>query len=290
MGGSDAGPGRDCGVSRPHAALRCLSARTARILARVEEFSSRRTRVRSARTLARVSSSTARRASRSVPRVNTCTASAPRAATSGPSEHAKRSQTRRELFSRLTASELAPGERKIGATGRVWCTPHTRPDRAFAIPCGRAPRLRPPPHLAGRFFARRPAYPRSPRSPTTHSAPSTQASISSRCAARRVMRRTRSVGVASVRRECAAWALDQPEIAGVWGATSQRARGKARALGLDVDQLLEAAGTTKATAVGPSTWQTAPSRGCAGLLSRKDIETGDGYCRACRPARVPIGA
>jgi WhiB family redox-sensing transcriptional regulator len=85
-----------------------------------------------------------------------------------------------------------------------------------------------------------------------------------------------------VRVECAAWALDRPDIAGTWGGTNQRAREHARKLGLDVEELLDAVDAPPPDAT-PATWQTGPCRGCRGNLSRRDLETGDGWCWACRP-------
>jgi WhiB family redox-sensing transcriptional regulator len=88
-----------------------------------------------------------------------------------------------------------------------------------------------------------------------------------------------------VRRECLAYALPRGDLHGVWGGSSRLQRKQARQHGLDVDELLEAVDTRKRDA-SPSTWETAPCRGCGGVLSRRDVESGDQWCWACRPPSV----
>jgi Transcription factor WhiB len=82
-----------------------------------------------------------------------------------------------------------------------------------------------------------------------------------------------------VRTECATFALERPDLHGVWGATTQTEREKARTAGFDVNQLLTGVDTLRKRA---PEWQTAPCRGCSGLLSRRDVAIGDGWCWACR--------
>ena len=86
-----------------------------------------------------------------------------------------------------------------------------------------------------------------------------------------------------VRTECVAWALERPDVLGVWGATSAKARQDARDAGLTVDELVAVVDAPARRASAPSTWETGPCRGCRGNLSRRDLEVGDGWCWACRP-------
>jgi hypothetical protein len=90
-----------------------------------------------------------------------------------------------------------------------------------------------------------------------------------------------------VRSECADWAYARPDVVGIWSATSAKARQDARNAGLSVAELLDAVDTAAARDAGPSTWVTAPCRGCRGNLSRRDLETGDGWCWACQPIAKP---
>jgi WhiB family transcriptional regulator, redox-sensing transcriptional regulator len=86
-----------------------------------------------------------------------------------------------------------------------------------------------------------------------------------------------------VRVECLGHALVRPELVGCWGGTTAADRDRARAEGVDVDEVLELLDRPKPAAVA-SEWQTAPCRGCSGQPSRKDVAIGDGWCWACRPA------
>jgi Transcription factor WhiB len=83
-----------------------------------------------------------------------------------------------------------------------------------------------------------------------------------------------------VRAECLAYALERPELDGCWGGTTSADRDRARAEGVDVDEVLARLDRPTPRAV----WATAPCTGCGGLLSRKDVAIGDGWCWACRPA------
>jgi Transcription factor WhiB len=83
-----------------------------------------------------------------------------------------------------------------------------------------------------------------------------------------------------VRAECLGYALVRPELVGCWGGTTTADRDRARAEGVDVDEVLARLERPTPRAV----WATAPCVGCGGLLSRKDVERGDGWCWACRPA------
>ena len=90
-----------------------------------------------------------------------------------------------------------------------------------------------------------------------------------------------------VRRECAEWAYARPDIVGVWGGTSAKARQDARGAGLTANDLVAVVDARKPAPAprdnSPSTWETGPCRGCRGNLSRRDLEVGDGWCWACRP-------
>ena len=83
-----------------------------------------------------------------------------------------------------------------------------------------------------------------------------------------------------VQLECAAFALANRDLDGIWGATSSADRDKARTAGFDAVALLA---SLQARAETPK-WITDPCRACGGLLSRKDIAKADGWCWACRPA------
>jgi Transcription factor WhiB len=86
-----------------------------------------------------------------------------------------------------------------------------------------------------------------------------------------------------VRAECLGYALVRPELLGVWGGTTTADRDRARAEEVDVEAVLELLDRPKPAAVA-SEWRTPPCLGCGGLLSRKDLAEGDGWCWACRPA------
>jgi Transcription factor WhiB len=86
-----------------------------------------------------------------------------------------------------------------------------------------------------------------------------------------------------VRAECLGYALVRPELVGCWGGTTTADRDRARAEGVDVDEVLARLDRPKPAAVA-SAWVTAPCTGCGGLLSRQDVAIGDSWCWACRPA------
>ncbi|HEY5012157.1 MAG TPA: WhiB family transcriptional regulator [Acidimicrobiia bacterium] len=79
--------------------------------------------------------------------------------------------------------------------------------------------------------------------------------------------------------ECVAFALANPDLHGIWGATSLADRDKARTAGFDAVALID---SLQARVEAPE-WHTDPCRGCGGLLSRKDLLVEDGLCWACRP-------
>jgi Transcription factor WhiB len=83
-----------------------------------------------------------------------------------------------------------------------------------------------------------------------------------------------------VRAECLGYALVRPELVGCWGGTTAADRDRARAEEVDVEAVLTRLDRPTPRAV----WATAPCTGCGGLLSRRDVATGDGWCWACRPA------
>jgi WhiB family transcriptional regulator, redox-sensing transcriptional regulator len=83
-----------------------------------------------------------------------------------------------------------------------------------------------------------------------------------------------------VRVECLGYALMRPELLGCWGGTTAADRDRARAEEVDVEAVLARLDRPTPRAV----WTTAPCAGCGGLLSRKDLAEGDGFCWACRPA------
>jgi WhiB family redox-sensing transcriptional regulator len=127
-----------------------------------------------------------------------------------------------------------------------------------------------------------------------------------------------------VRRDCLAFALEDPDLSGIWGGTTTAERRRARKRALSADELLAARAEPdlddlehelerddltpgarrriqhriawaqrprkpRASQPAPE-WSTPPCTGCAGLLSRKDLERADGLCWACRPAAVGVSA
>jgi hypothetical protein len=82
-----------------------------------------------------------------------------------------------------------------------------------------------------------------------------------------------------VREECAAAGRFEY---GVWGGLSERDRHRDDGPDMTVAELIARA--DRRPDQRPSEWQTDPCRGCAGNLSRSDLERGDGWCWACRPA------
>jgi WhiB family transcriptional regulator, redox-sensing transcriptional regulator len=88
-----------------------------------------------------------------------------------------------------------------------------------------------------------------------------------------------------VRAECAAFALDLPDIRGIWGSTSERDRRRARVDGIDGTDLLEMLDAPRpVTPPVPSPYQGPACGVCGGACSRRDVAVADGLCWACRPA------